>query len=95
MKLGRLFILALVAPSVFCQAQDKESTDKPVQPAAPAIQAPPAAAALASGAAADTYIIGPSDEISVNVWKEPTLSGTLLVRPDGMISLPLVGDIQA
>jgi polysaccharide export outer membrane protein len=29
------------------------------------------------------------------VWKEPTLSGSVLVRPDGMISIPLVGDIQA
>jgi polysaccharide export outer membrane protein len=29
------------------------------------------------------------------VWKEPTLSGSLLVRPDGMISLPLLGDVQA
>ena len=54
-----------------------------------------AAPALATGAAADTYVIGASDDITVNVWKEPTLSGSLLVRPDGMISLPLIGDIQA
>jgi polysaccharide export outer membrane protein len=50
---------------------------------------------LAAGAAADTYVIGASDVIAVSVWKEPTLSGSLLVRPDGMISLPLLGDVQA
>jgi len=41
------------------------------------------------------YIIGPEDIIEVNIWKEPDLSRTVLVRPDGKISLPLVGDIKA
>lgn len=41
------------------------------------------------------YRIGTEDLLQVSVWKEPTLSGPLSVRPDGMISLPLVGDIQA
>ena len=93
MNPGKLFILAFFVPGLFSLAQDKESADKPAQPAlaAPAV-APPAPAA---GTAADTYVIGASDEITVNVWKEPTLSGSLLVRPDGMISLPLLGDVQA
>jgi polysaccharide export outer membrane protein len=33
--------------------------------------------------------------ITVTVFKEPTLSGSLLVRPDGMISVPLLGDVKA
>jgi len=33
--------------------------------------------------------------IEVSVWKSPDLSTTIMVRPDGMISLPLIGDIQA
>jgi polysaccharide export outer membrane protein len=41
------------------------------------------------------YIIGPDDSLQVTVWKEPTLSGTVPVRPDGMISLVLVGDLPA
>jgi polysaccharide export outer membrane protein len=41
------------------------------------------------------YIIGPDDSLQVTVWKEPTLSGTIPVRPDGMISLVLVGDLPA
>jgi polysaccharide export outer membrane protein len=41
------------------------------------------------------YIIGPDDSLQITVWKEPTLSGTIPVRPDGMISLVLVGDLPA
>ncbi|MHB8655937.1 MAG: polysaccharide biosynthesis/export family protein [Terriglobia bacterium] len=41
------------------------------------------------------YIIGTEDVISVNVWKEPDISRAVPVRPDGKISLPLVGEIQA
>jgi polysaccharide export outer membrane protein len=41
------------------------------------------------------YIIGAEDTLQVTVWKEPSLSGTIPVRPDGMISLVLVGDLRA
>ncbi|MGB7554290.1 MAG: polysaccharide biosynthesis/export family protein [Candidatus Korobacteraceae bacterium] len=43
----------------------------------------------------DTYIIGSDDVLTVNVWKEPEMSKTVPVRPDGMISLPLLGEIKA
>lgn len=42
-----------------------------------------------------SYVIGPEDVLQVTVWKEPTLSGTFPVRPDGMISLVLIGDVPA
>jgi polysaccharide export outer membrane protein len=43
-----------------------------------------------------TYTIGPEDVISVAVWKEPDVSNSAVpVRPDGMVSLPLLGDVQA
>jgi len=41
------------------------------------------------------YILGVDDAIVVHVWKEPTISGPLMIRPDGRISLPLVGDLAA
>ena len=44
---------------------------------------------------AANYVIGADDLIKVEVWQEPNLSGTLPVRPDGNISLPLVGDVPA
>ena len=42
-----------------------------------------------------TYTIGADDILHIDVWKEPELSGTVIVRPDGNISLPLVNDIRA
>ena len=47
------------------------------------------------GSSSARYIIGSTDAIQVSVWKEPGLSGSFPVRPDGMISLSLVGDIEA
>ncbi|MGA3128855.1 MAG: polysaccharide biosynthesis/export family protein [Candidatus Korobacteraceae bacterium] len=43
----------------------------------------------------DTFIIGNTDVLAINVWKEPEISRTLPVRSDGRISLPLVGEVQA
>jgi len=52
--------------------------------------------APASAASSDyRYVIGPLDTINVVVWRNPELSGTVSVRPDGRISTPLVEDIQA
>jgi polysaccharide export outer membrane protein len=45
--------------------------------------------------ASPSYVIGPDDTLYVNVWKEPDLTATLPVRADGMISLPLLNDVQA
>jgi polysaccharide export outer membrane protein len=67
------------------------------QDAAPAQKADssakPAAVAMA-GADAD-YKIGPQDIVRIDVWKEPDISRTIPVRPDGKISLPLLNDVQA
>ncbi len=41
------------------------------------------------------YVIGPEDELIVTVWREPDISRTVPVRPDGKISLPLLNDVQA
>src|SRR5215831_18635363 len=55
------------------------------------------AAATAASPVVDaaTYVIGPEDGLQVTVWKDPTLSGTFPVRPDGMISMTLLNDVQA
>ena len=62
-------------------------------PAAPAASKPSAAAA--ADVRPDAYVIGAEDVISIYVWKEPDMSKTVPVRPDGMISLPLAGEIKA
>lgn len=43
----------------------------------------------------DQYILGPSDVVTVSVWRNDDLSISVPVRPDGKISVPLVGDVQA
>ena len=51
--------------------------------------------ATMAGVSSDTvYHIGPEDSLQITVWKEPTMSGTFPVRPDGMISL-LSGEVKA
>jgi polysaccharide export outer membrane protein len=42
-----------------------------------------------------TYVIGENDVLEIDVWKEKEISRTIPVRPDGKISLPLVGEMQA
>lgn len=43
---------------------------------------------------AETYPVNPGDLLQIDVWNEPTLSRQVLVRPDGFISLPMIGDIN-
>jgi polysaccharide export outer membrane protein len=42
-----------------------------------------------------TYQVKPGDVLEISVWKEPDLQRTVLVRPDGGFSFPLVGEIDA
>jgi polysaccharide export outer membrane protein len=52
---------------------------------------------LATKSATDdpNYVIGPEDELIISVWKEPDISRSVPVRPDGKISLALLNDVQA
>lgn len=73
-------------------AQEKQEPPKPPAPT-------PEEQALkkAVGAPVDpkTYVIGAEDILMIRVWREPDLSGPVGVRPDGKISLPLIGEVQA
>lgn len=48
-----------------------------------------------AGTVDGTYRIGVDDLVQVSVWRNPELSVTVPVRPDGKISVPLIGDVQA
>jgi polysaccharide export outer membrane protein len=63
----------------------------------PPAPAPPPKVSLDAGplSLGPDYIIGANDSLKIEVWKEPQLSTTLTVRPDGKISLPLIDDIMA
>jgi polysaccharide export outer membrane protein len=51
--------------------------------------------AMAEKADPASYVIGPEDVLQIVVWKNDALSRTIPVRPDGLITLPLVHDLQA
>src|SRR5215468_2538140 len=83
-----LFVVILGASSAKAQdaaAQKPEASSRP----APAAQAPATAVVDAD------YKIGPQDVVRIDVWKEPDISRTIPVRPDGKITLPLLNDVQA
>ena len=54
---------------------------------------PPASASV--GAVTNEYLIGPGDTVSINVWRNPEVSMSVPVRPDGKITTPLVEDLPA
>lgn len=78
----------------------QQAAGKPVLSATPTPEAAPATPPTPSApsrpaSVAGNYVIGADDTLQITVWKEPQLSAALPVRPDGKISLPLVGDVVA
>jgi polysaccharide export outer membrane protein len=97
--IGLLLISASAAISAQTPPDAARRTNPPVIPT-PANGAP-GSATLPSpdspGVAVDshTYIIGAQDVLGIMVWREPDLTGTVVVRPDGKITRPMIGEIQA
>ena len=78
----------------------QQTYNKPVPAAKPPAATPIARPAASTPivhpvAVSANYIIGADDSLQITVFQEPNLSETLPVRPDGKITLPLVGDITA
>jgi polysaccharide biosynthesis/export protein len=68
----------------------------PSPPAGPATRATQPGATPPPGVDVPAnYTIGPADILGVVFWREPEMSGDVTVRPDGRISLPVIGEIQA
>ncbi len=61
-------------------ASDSKATTQPKEP---------------MSVAGPDYVIGADDALHISVWKEPDLTNTLPVRPDGKVSMPLLNDVQA
>jgi len=55
---------------------------------------PPAGTSIASSLS-PKFVIGVGDVLGITFWREQALSGDVVVRPDGKISLPLLNDVQA
>ena len=88
--LSRLMLTALFAsPGLWAQDSTKPAASPESTRTTPTASTAPSAEVNAD------YKIGPQDVVRVDVWKEPDISRTIPVRPDGKISLPLLNDVQA
>jgi polysaccharide export outer membrane protein len=89
----------LVAISTAALGQTSKTADTPpaTLPTSASSEVVAQTTATSTGGPIDPqrYVIGAEDSLQITVWKEPTLSGTIPVRPDGMISMVLVGDLRA
>lgn len=79
MTLVGVLALALLPKSASAQAKNTP-TEKPANAAASTLPA---------------YKVGPGDILQIVVWKEPELTRDVLVRVDGRITLPLIGEVEA
>src|SRR6516162_3520323 len=79
-----------VPASQYTKPPEVESKAK----AEPADDAAKPKASNASSAVDPDYRIGLGDQLTITVWKEPEMSGNVVVRSDGMITLPLLNDIR-
>ena len=102
MNTFRCVAISICLLSVLEAGLAQQPASKPVLSAEPAEQAsptPPPARKISPEAgplsSSPNYIIGADDSLKIDVWKEPQLSTTMTVRPDGKISLPLIDDIMA
>jgi polysaccharide biosynthesis/export protein len=102
MKLAVLLGMGMLAAGMLAQTSDPANGDaaKNNKPVADAVSKSGGDAAQAPALKADEsnasdYVIGADDTLHISVWKEPDLSETLPVRPDGKISMPLLNDVPA
>ena len=86
MKIRPYVLLATLVCLPLANAQDNA---KQSSPSTPTSSASPVATTDSD------YKIGPQDVVRIDVWKEPDITRTIPVRPDGKISLPLLNDVQA
>jgi len=86
------FIVVGLATAAGAQSQSGTQSSHPMGQTQPVVKTAPAAVSATKDPG---YVIGPDDMLQISVWKEPELSGSVPVRPDGKISIPLVDDVQA
>jgi polysaccharide export outer membrane protein len=76
----KLGLLLLLLGSLFACASDEPVADSQCH---------------GEGCRVEKYVIGPGDVLHVSVWKDASLERIDTVRPDGMISFPLINEVQA
>src|SRR5262245_64769970 len=89
-----LAFATLTAQSPSAPVAAPQETPVPAAPAGPGVSAAAPAPSAAVTPPAD-YVIGPDDVLSIFFWRDKDLSGDVVVRPDGKITLPVVNEIYA
>jgi polysaccharide export outer membrane protein len=99
MKRPNQYVLGLsLLICVFIPGTSKAQTDSPAKVKAENANVAASAKTSTSPVAArndESFVIGSDDLLAISVWKEPDLTKQLPVRSDGMISFPLIGELQA
>jgi polysaccharide export outer membrane protein len=101
--LALAFLASTPAATVFGQAQPPAGQPAPASQPAPTSQPAPAGAPAVSASSNDAsgvplppgFVIGADDVLIVKFWADTQISGDALVRSDGRITLPLLGDVFA
>jgi polysaccharide export outer membrane protein len=62
---------------------------------AAAAPAPRSSGTDSKGVVTPEYLMGPGDKLRIEVYKDPQMSQSVQIRPDGKVTLPLVGDLEA
>jgi polysaccharide export outer membrane protein len=88
-------ILVLAIPGIMLGQAAGDSGQSAQPAAAPSATAAQPPAPEMKNAPDDKYVIGSDDQLGINVWKEPEFNLSVPVRSDGMISLPLIGEVMA
>lgn len=92
----RWLAVTLLAPFLtLARADPPNPAPVPITPVQTGVQEGSADPSARQAAEASQYIIGPGDTVRIFVWRNPELSSTVPVRPDGKISTPLVDDMVA
>lgn len=92
---GCVLAISLFAGSLSAQAPASKAKAAQAQSQQPEEAKPLPVPQVAAAVDPNTYKIGAGDVLDVRVWREPELSRAVRVRPDGKITLMLVGDVQA
>jgi polysaccharide export outer membrane protein len=94
-KVAGLLCTVLFAAGMLAQSNVTPNVAPNVAPKAEPARADKPAQAVQDAGTGSDYVIGADDTLHISVWKEPDLTETLPVRPDGKISMPLLNDIPA
>jgi polysaccharide export outer membrane protein len=83
-KMGRVIVTPMLAAVMLSGCVGGGRPQLPAAPLLPTREGP-----------SDEYVIGPMDQLSIFVWRNPDLSAKVQVRPDGRITTPLISDMPA